>query len=84
MSYVLTVSSSISTPVSIANGGTGSTTKGAAMIALTSAAFNNSAQTATWGTETVSLSEFPTEASNFAALNALIGALDDLGIVVVV
>jgi len=50
MSYVLTASS-ISTPVSIANGGTGSTTKGAAMIALTSAAFNNSAQTATWGTE---------------------------------
>lgn len=82
MSYILTASSGISTPVSIANGGTGETTATAAMTTLSSAAFQSSAVSTDWGTQTVDPSLAPDAFENYNALNNLITALQTLGVII--
>jgi len=77
MSYILTASSSISTPVSILNGGTGETTAANAMISLSSPAFQDSASSSDWGSLTVA-EPTPLVASNNAAIVALIQHLQTL------
>ena len=78
MSYIITPS--ITTPVSIANGGTGGTTKASAMTSLTSAAFSTSSQLATWGSATSANSPAPDSGLNMAAINDLLATLRDLGV----
>ena len=80
MSYILyKAGSSISTPVSIANGGTGGTSKSAAMTNLSSTNFNTSAQSSDWGNINVPESGAADPNVNQAALNALIQALVGMG-----
>ena len=82
MSYILTASSSISTPVSIANGGTAAVTKEAAMTSLTNTLFSNSSQSANWGTVTVNApSGVPDPMANQTAIIDLITALEGMGVI---
>ena len=82
MSYILfkSTGSSIATPVSIANGGTAADNKSDAMINLTSPAFNSSAQNSNWGTINVPESGAPDPIENQIAVNTIIQALQDLGV----
>jgi hypothetical protein len=82
MSYILTASgSSLATPVSIANGGTGAITAGSAMDALTSTAFSTSSQSTDWGSTVVSPPSFPPDLTNVAdTLDQLILALQGIGV----
>lgn len=81
MSYILfKAGSSISTPVSIANGGTGADTKAQAVINLTSPAFNNSAQSSDWGAIYIPESLAPDPSENMIAINTLLQTLQVLGV----
>lgn len=79
MSYILTASSSITTPVSILNGGTGETTAQNAMISLSSPAFENSASSVSWGVLTVAPPVGPpSDAANQAAIVSILEHLQTL------
>ena len=82
MSYILfkSTGSSIATPVSIANGGTNADNKAGAMINLTSAAFNSSAQNANWGAINIAESGAPDPIENQVAVNTIIASLQNLGV----
>jgi len=82
MSYILTASgSSLATPVSIANGGTGAITAPLAMDALTSTAFSTSSQSNDWGSQTIDPPLSPPELDNLAnVVNNLIFALQGIGV----
>lgn len=82
MSYILTASgSSLATPVSIANGGTGAITAPLAMDNLTSTAFSTSAQSTDWGATVVPPPSFPADLTNVAdTLDQLILALQGIGV----
>jgi hypothetical protein len=80
MSYVLTASSGISTPVSIANGGTSASSPALAMTALSTAAFSVSSQRADWGQYVVNPPAFPDPAQNEIAITNLINTLITLGV----
>jgi len=82
MSYILFSSgSSLATPVSIANGGTGANTASLAMNALTSIAFSTSSQSTDWGSTTVDAPTFPFEIDNVAdVVDQLIQALQGLSV----
>ncbi len=83
MSYILFSSGGgIATPVSIANGGTGQTTAGAALSALSSAAFAFSGGSENWGQTNIVAPQFPFSADdNATILIDLIDALTDIGVV---
>lgn len=82
MSYILFSSgSSLATPVSIANGGTGSITAPLAMNALTSIAFSTSSQSGDWGGTTVNPPSLPADLDNVAdVVDQLIFALQGVGV----
>ena len=82
MSYILFSSgSSLATPVSIANGGTGAITALSAMEALTSVAFSRSSQSGDWGGTTVNPPSFPPDVDNVAdVVDQLILALQGVEI----
>ena len=83
MSYILTASTGggLATPVSIANGGTNSATASDAITALTSIAFNVSAQSADWGVAAVTPPVLPPDINDIAdVLDQLIGALTAVGV----
>tara|TARA_R110000803_G_scaffold27367_2_gene64038 strand:- start:1543 stop:1797 length:255 start_codon:yes stop_codon:yes gene_type:complete len=82
MSYILFSSgSSLATPVSIANGGTGNITAPLAMNALTSTAFSTSSQNINWGSTVVDSPILPADLDNVAdVVDQLILALNDLGV----
>lgn len=82
MSYILAPPASpVSYPISVANGGTGSTDKETAVITLTSPAFNGSAQSPDWGILPIPPigSTDPTEIANVC--NQLIVALQQLMVI---
>jgi len=82
MSYILTASSGISTPVTIANGGTGQITAPLAMTALSTATFSTSSQSADWGALGVaSPVGIPDTAANQASIIDLIAALQTIGVI---
>tara|TARA_R110001632_G_scaffold117970_1_gene230193 strand:- start:279 stop:533 length:255 start_codon:yes stop_codon:yes gene_type:complete len=82
MSYILFSSgSSLATPVSIANGGTGAITAPLAMDALTSSAFSTSSQSTDWGSTVVNPPTFPFDLDNVAdVVDQLILALQGVGV----
>tara|TARA_R110000751_G_scaffold282561_1_gene385755 strand:- start:4110 stop:4364 length:255 start_codon:yes stop_codon:yes gene_type:complete len=81
MSYILTVSSSISTPVSIANGGTSAITAPLAMTALSSGRFSSSAQSGNWGVTSVDPpTGLPDPAVTQQAVIDVISALEGMGV----
>ena len=82
MSYILFSSgSSLATPVSIANGGTGAITAPLAMDALTSSAFSTSSQSTDWGSTVVNPPTFPFDIDNVAdVVDQLILALQGVGV----
>ena len=82
MSYILTASSSISTPVSIANGGTSAITAPLAMTALSTSNFSTSSQSVNWGNTVVAApTGLPDVAVNQTALIGLISALQNIGVI---
>ena len=82
MSYILTASSGISTPVSIANGGTSAITAPLAMTALSTATFSTSSQSADWGVLPVASPVGPpSSAANQASITDLIAALQTIGVI---
>ena len=82
MSYILTAQgSSIATPVSILNGGTGQSTAQAALSALSTAAFAVSGASVDWGQVNIVSPTSPFSANdNGAVLTDLIDALVQLGV----
>ena len=80
LSYILTAG--IATPVSIADGGTGQITAFAAMTALSSPTFQASSVNPMWGIQHVPLSPFPDAIQNQLAINALISALQAIGVII--
>ena len=82
MSYILTASgSSIATPVSIANGGTGAATASVAMENLTSTPFNVSAQSVDWGTGNFPpLDPTATLGEVITGVNQLLAYLQQIGV----
>jgi hypothetical protein len=85
MSYILTASgSSLATPVSVANGGTGADNTKDALITLTSPAFEVSATEPNWGAIPVMTPPSKAEADLFASLQELLAALQQLAIIQVI
>ena len=85
MSYILTASgSSLATPVSVANGGTGAATASEAVINLTSPAFEASASNNDWGSIPVPIPPSPDPADLELSLTELLKALQDLQIIQVI
>lgn len=83
MSYILTPSSSISTPVSVADGGTGETTVSAAAAAIVNGATGqDSIGTLTqFGTILVNPPASPDPNDIDASLNELLAALAGMGVI---
>ena len=79
MSYIL--AAPLSTPVSVANGGTGGTTPAEAITYLSSPAFNVSAQNVNWGAIMVTPPAVPDAAANYAAIIELLSTLQGLGVI---
>ena len=76
MSYILfNNGSSLTTPVSIANGGTAGTTPAEALENLASITFSQSALNPAWGTQPVPFPPSPDPADLFTSINELITAL---------
>jgi len=85
MSYILTAGgSSLATPVSIVNGGTGGTTAKQAMENLTSPEFSVSANEPFWGQIPVSAPPSPDPADLELSLQELLAALQQLAIIQVI
>ena len=85
MSYILTASgSSLATPVSIANGGTGAATANAAVVNLTSPAFEQSASSPDWGAIPVPAPTTPDPAELQNSIQELLKALQNLSIIQVI
>ena len=85
MSYILTASgSSLATPVSVANGGTGAATASAAVINLTSPAFEQSASNPSWGQAAVPAPASPDPAELQNSIQELLTALQQLAIIQVI
>lgn len=83
MSYILTATSTpLATPISILNGGTGSTTASGAIENLTSADFLVSASSTSWGQISVASPTPPFSTDdNGSVLTDLIDALAALGVI---
>ena len=84
MSYIMRpAGSSLATPVSIVNGGTGQITPLDAMVALSSPAFGQSSANPAWGTTPVPPPAVPADpVENARAINDLISVLVNLGVIV--
>ena len=83
MSYILTAQgSSIVTPVSILNGGTGQTVPLDAMVALSTPFFGQSSASPDWGQLPITPSAHQDPQENMRAINELIMALQVLGVIV--
>lgn len=82
MSYILFSSGGgLATPVSIANGGTGSTNESDAMEALTTVGFASSSQSTDWGGITITAPSEPFDTDqNATAIIDLIDVLTTLGV----
>jgi hypothetical protein len=82
MSYILFSSgSSLATPVSIANGGTGATTASTAIENLSTIAFSTSSQSTDWGSTVVNPPNLPADLDNVAdVVDQLIFALQGVGV----
>lgn len=83
MSYILTPSSSISTPVSVADGGTGETTVSAAAVAIVNGATGQDSISTLqqFGTLLVNPPASPDPNDNNASLNELLAALAGMGVI---
>ena len=73
---------SLTTPISVAEGGTGETDTVNAMITLSSPAFQVSAVAPDWGVTPVQPSMAPDGVANQIAINELITVLQTLGVIV--
>lgn len=84
MSYILTAQgSSLATPVSIVNGGTGQTTPLDAMVALSTAFFGQSSANPDWGQLPITPPVVPADpVENERAINEIIAILQQLGVIV--
>lgn len=83
MSYILTAQgSSLATPVSIVNGGTGATTPLDAMVALSTIPFGQSSASPDWGQLPVIPPAVPADpAENERAIQEIIATLQQLGVI---
>lgn len=86
MSYILSPAGTLSVPVAIAQGGTGSTTATAAATAIVDGATGKTsiATLAQFGDIAVGTSPAPDPAANQTAINELLSALGAMGVVQVV